>query len=115
MSRPLKRSVDRILTTHTGSLPRPVDLLEMIRRREAGEVVDEAAFAARVTSAVADTVRRQVDAGVDVVSDGEMGKPNCATYVAQRLTGIGGVNPDPRPFAEWEEFPEWAAGLPASS
>ena len=66
----MKRSTERILTTHTGSLPRPADLLDMIRAHNAGQPVDKAAFAARVTSAVAETVQKQVDAGIDVVSDG---------------------------------------------
>jgi len=108
----MKRSTDRILTTHTGSLPRPADLLEMIRAQAAGQPVDEAAFAARVKMAVAETVQKQVDAGIDVVSDGEMGKPSFATYVSDRLAGLGGVNTDPRPFREQPEFPGWASTIP---
>jgi 5-methyltetrahydropteroyltriglutamate--homocysteine methyltransferase len=108
----MKRSTDRILTTHTGSLPRPADLLEMVRTRAGGQHVDDAAFAARVRSAVAETVRKQVDAGIDVVSDGEMGKPSFATYVADRLTGLGGVNPEPRPFREQPDYPGWASTIP---
>src|SRR6187401_2557028 len=104
----MKRSTERILTTHTGSLPRPADLLEMIRARASGQPVDEATFAARVKSAVGEIVQKQVDAGIDVVSDGEMGKPSFATYVSDRLTGLGGVNTDPRPFREQPEFPGWA-------
>jgi 5-methyltetrahydropteroyltriglutamate--homocysteine methyltransferase len=110
----MKRSTERILTTHTGSLPRPPDLLEMLRDLEAGRPVDADAFAARVASAVDEAVRKQVTAGVDVVSDGEMGKPSFATYVTHRLAGFGGDNPEPRIAAEWEEFPEWASQLPAS-
>src|SRR4051794_15810694 len=101
----MKRSTERILTTHTGSLPRPADLLAMIQAREEGQPLDEAAFAARVTSAVAEVVRKQADAGIDVVSDGEMGKPSFATYVPHRLAGFGGENPEPRIFADWETFP----------
>jgi 5-methyltetrahydropteroyltriglutamate--homocysteine methyltransferase len=108
----MKRSTDRILTTHTGSLPRPADLLEMVRARANGQAVEDAAFAARVRSAVAETVRKQVDAGIDVVSDGEMGKPSFATYVADRLAGLGGVNTDPRPFREQPDFPGWASTIP---
>ncbi|MGN6674036.1 MAG: cobalamin-independent methionine synthase II family protein [Thermomicrobiales bacterium] len=108
----MKRSTERMLTTHTGSLPRPPDLLALIQAREAGEPVDEEAFAARVTSAVAEVVRKQADAGIDVVSDGEMGKPSFATYVTHRLTGFGGANSEPRIFADWETFPGWASQVP---
>jgi len=108
----MKRSTERILTTHTGSLPRPPDLLAMVRARANGDPVDEAAFAARVRSAVEETVRKQVDAGIDVVSDGEMGKPSFATYVSDRLAGLGGVNPEPRPFKEATTYPGWAETIP---
>ena len=108
----MKRSTDRILTTHTGSLPRPADLLSMIQAHANGEPVDEAAFAARVQSAVTEIVQKQVEAGVDVVSDGEMGKPSFATYVNDRLAGLGGENPDPRPFADWSAYPGWASTIP---
>src|ERR687886_94529 len=111
----MRRSTERILTTHTGSLPRPPDLLELLQAREAGQPVDEDAFAARVASAVAEVVRRQVAAGIDVVSDGEMGKPSFATYVTHRLEGFGGENPEPRIFADRAEFPEWAAEAPGSA
>ena len=105
----MRRSLDRILTTHTGSLPRPPDLLAMLQAREAGEAPNEAAFAARVTTAVAEVVRKQADAGIDVVSDGEMGKPSFATYVPHRLAGFGGENPEARVFADWETFPAWGS------
>src|SRR5205823_7487755 len=101
---PMQRSTDRILTTHTGSLPRPPDLVEMIRAREEGEPFDAQAFAARVRSAVEEVVRKQVEAGVDVVSDGEMGKPSFATYVTHRLAGFGGENPELRLTADREAF-----------
>src|SRR5262245_4656801 len=71
----MKRSTDRILTTHAGSLPRPGDLLDMIDAKAVGHAVDEAAYAARLRSAVADIVRRQADLGVDVIDDGELSKP----------------------------------------
>ena len=70
----MRRSTDRILTTHTGSLPRPPELLEALIRRDRGEAVDAAALDAQVRSAVADSVRRQTAAGVAVVTDGEAGK-----------------------------------------
>src|SRR5688572_18130797 len=108
----MKRSTERILTTHTGSLPRPADLLAMIQAREAGQAVDAAAFGARVESAVAEVVGKQARAGIDVVSDGEMGKPSFATYVTHRVSGLGGENNEPRIFADRESFPEWASQLP---
>jgi 5-methyltetrahydropteroyltriglutamate--homocysteine methyltransferase len=108
----MKRSTERILTTHTGSLPRPDDLLAMVRARASGEQVDDVAFAARVQSAVRETVEKQVRAGIDVVSDGEMGKPSFATYVSDRLTGLSGVNTDPRPFADEATYPGWAKTIP---
>jgi 5-methyltetrahydropteroyltriglutamate--homocysteine methyltransferase len=87
----------------------------MVQDREAGRPVDADAFAARVESAVAEVVRKQVEAGVDVVSDGEMGKPSFATYVTYRLAGFGGENPEPRLNADWEAFPGWASQLPRSA
>jgi 5-methyltetrahydropteroyltriglutamate--homocysteine methyltransferase len=85
----MKRSSDRILTTHAGSLPRPPDLLEIVRSGARG-----AAYATRVRSAVADVVRKQVEHGLDVVDDGEMGKPSFVTYVTERLSGF---EPSPEP------------------
>ena len=84
----MKLSVDRILTTHVGSLPRPDDLFEMMLERMDGKPIDEKAYAARVQKAVANCVKQQVDAGLDVVSDGEMGKPSFITYATQRLAGL---------------------------
>ncbi|HYW87956.1 MAG TPA: cobalamin-independent methionine synthase II family protein [Chloroflexota bacterium] len=86
----MKRSEDRILTTHTGSLPRPQRLAEMMVDRERGGAVDAAALRAEVRSAVDDIVRAQVEAGVDVVNDGEVSKIGYSTYVKERLTGFGG-------------------------
>lgn len=105
----MQRSTDRILTTHTGSLPRPADLLEMIDARERGEAYDERALQDRVRTAVADVVRQQVEVGIDIVSDGEFGKPSFATYVKNRIGGFDGQNPEPRIFADRAEFPEWNA------
>ncbi len=105
----MKRSTERILTTHTGSLPRPPDLLPMLHARERGEPYDAQAFRHRVKAAVTAIVRQQADAGVDIVSDGELGKPSFATYVKNRLSGFEGQNPDRRRFADREEFPEWNA------
>ena len=84
------RSTERFLTTHTGSLPRPDDLVLSMYAKEEGAPVDGAGLAARVRSAVAEVVRRQIDAGIDIVNDGEMSKPSYATYVKDRLGGFGG-------------------------
>jgi len=86
----MKRSTERILTTHTGSLPRPRDLTAMLEAMDAGAPPDSAAFEARVRQAVAEIVRRQVEAGVDIVNDGEQGKVGYSTYVRYRLTGFDG-------------------------
>jgi 5-methyltetrahydropteroyltriglutamate--homocysteine methyltransferase len=86
----VKRSTERILTTHTGSLPRPEDLIRAMFAREEGVPVDAAALAARIRGAVAEVVRKQAEAGLTVVNDGEMSKPSYATYVKDRLTGFGG-------------------------
>src|SRR5579885_1553737 len=86
----MKRSTERILTTHTGSLPRPPDLQTLLFARESGEPIDLPAFAEQVRAAVNETVRKQVAAGIDVVNDGEMSKISYSTYVKDRLTGFGG-------------------------
>ena len=86
----MKRGTDRFLTTHTGSLPRPDDLIRMMYAREEGIPVEAAPLAQRVASAVEEVVRKQSDAGVDVVNDGEMSKPSYATYIKDRLSGFGG-------------------------
>jgi 5-methyltetrahydropteroyltriglutamate--homocysteine methyltransferase len=87
----MQRSTDRFLTTHTGSLPRPDDLIRMMYAKEEGVPVDPAALAARVRTAVAEVVAKQIAAGVDIVNDGEMSKPSYATYVKDRLDGFGGT------------------------
>jgi 5-methyltetrahydropteroyltriglutamate--homocysteine methyltransferase len=104
----MKRSTDRILTTHTGSLPRPPDLAGMLDGLDTGAAPDPAALEARVRRAVADIVRQQVDAGVDVVSDGEQGKVGYSTYVRHRLTGFDGQSGAAK-RADWADFPEAAA------
>jgi 5-methyltetrahydropteroyltriglutamate--homocysteine methyltransferase len=104
----MKRSTDRILTTHTGSLPRPEDLTSTLEAWDAGTAPDPVAFEARVHRAVADVVRQQVEAGVDIVSDGEQGKVGYSTYVKHRLTGFGGESAVPV-RADWADFPEASA------
>src|ERR1044071_2538281 len=86
----MQRSTERFLTTHTGSLPRPDDLIRMMYAKEEGVPVDAAAVGARVRAAVAGGVRKQAEAGIDGINDGEMSKPSYATYVKDRLAGFGG-------------------------
>jgi 5-methyltetrahydropteroyltriglutamate--homocysteine methyltransferase len=104
----MKRSTERILTTHTGSLPRPMDLTATLEALDAGTTPDFEVFDTRVRRAVADIVRQQVQAGVDIVSDGEQGKVGYSTYVKHRLTGFGGQSAVPV-RADWADFPEAAA------
>jgi 5-methyltetrahydropteroyltriglutamate--homocysteine methyltransferase len=87
----MTRSAERFLTTHTGSLPRPDDLVRMMYAKEEGVPVERAALASRVREAVAEVVQKQVAAGIDLVNDGEMSKPSYATYVKDRLGGFGGT------------------------
>jgi 5-methyltetrahydropteroyltriglutamate--homocysteine methyltransferase len=89
----MKTSTDRIITTHTGSLPRPKPLIDLILRREKTDAIDAPAFEAEVSKATDEVVAKQVKAGIDVVSDGEMSKPSYTTYIRHRVTGI---EPDPR-------------------
>lgn len=100
----------RIRTTHTGSLPRPSDLVEALVARQAGGGPADGELAARVDAAVEEAVARQARIGIDVVSDGELGKPGFHSYVAERLTGFGGESPFP-PMRDLEDFPEYAAEL----
>jgi 5-methyltetrahydropteroyltriglutamate--homocysteine methyltransferase len=89
----MKTSTDRILTTHAGSLPRPKSLIDVIIGREQGKPIDEATFEVATAKAVDDAVAKQVAAGVDIISDGEMSKPSYTTYIRHRVEGI---EPDPR-------------------
>ena len=105
----MRNSKDRILTTHVGSLPRPHDLLDMLKARLDGESVDRQAFGTRLSESVDSMVRKQVEAGVDVVADGEMSKPGHAVYINERIEGF-----EPRPDADFgyyreerEAFPEY--------
>ncbi len=87
----MKRSTERFLTTHTGSLPRPDDLIRAMYAKEEGIPIDRAALAARIRGAVAEVVGKQAEAGVDLINDGEMSKPSYATYIKDRLKGFGGA------------------------
>jgi 5-methyltetrahydropteroyltriglutamate--homocysteine methyltransferase len=100
----MKRSTERILTTHVGSLPRPDDLIRTMFAKQEGVPVDPVALEARTRSAVAEVVAKQVEAGVDVVSDGEMSKPSYVTYISDRLDGFGGTS-QPLTYADLVDFP----------
>ncbi|MBI3327898.1 MAG: cobalamin-independent methionine synthase II family protein [Nitrospinae bacterium] len=104
----MKRSTERILTTHTGSLPRPVDLTTTLEAMDAGTAPEPQAFESRVRSAVAEVVRKQVEAGVDIINDGEQGKVGYSTYVRYRLTGFEGLSVVPA-RADWADFPQAGA------
>jgi 5-methyltetrahydropteroyltriglutamate--homocysteine methyltransferase len=101
------RSTDRFLTTHTGSLPRPDDLVRMMFAKEEGIPVETAALCARIRSAVRDVVSKQVEAGLDIVNDGEMSKPSYATYIKDRLAGFGGSG-NTFVYQDLAEFPALA-------
>ena len=101
----MKGSENRILTTHTGSLTRPWDLVDLLLAKDAAPLPDRSAFDARVTEAVAEVVKMQADAGVDVLNDGEQSKFGYSTYVRDRLTGFDGEDVSP-PRADWADFPE---------
>jgi 5-methyltetrahydropteroyltriglutamate--homocysteine methyltransferase len=102
----MKRSTDRILTTHTGSLPRPADLLPLISAAEKGELSDVTRMHTRVHSAVGEVVRKQIEAGVDIVNDGEASKPSYSTYVKDRLSGFHG-EADVMAIADLADYPEF--------
>jgi 5-methyltetrahydropteroyltriglutamate--homocysteine methyltransferase len=108
-------SSERILTTHTGSLPRPDDLIRIMWAKGDGVPVDEKALDERVASAVKEVVEKQVAAGISIVNDGEMSKPSYATYVQDRLTGFGGESIQDYFFADLVDYPrsaEMVAGNP---
>ena len=104
----MKRSTSRILTTHVGSLPRPWDLVDLLLAKESGRLTDQDSFDARVAGAVAEVVQKQVEAGVDIICDGEQSKFSYATYVKDRLTGFDG-EPVTLPRSDWLDFPEASA------
>jgi 5-methyltetrahydropteroyltriglutamate--homocysteine methyltransferase len=102
---------NRILTTHVGSLPRPKDLLDLMKAKLSGQPYDQQAYETRVRGAVAECVKKQVECGIDIVSDGEQSKPGFFTYVRERLEGF-----EPKPekklnlfAAEVRAFPEYYA------
>lgn len=104
----MRRSIERFLTTHTGSLPRPDDLVRMMFAKEEGVPVDESALQSRIRTAVAEVARRQAAAGIDVINDGEVSKPSYATYIKDRLAGFGGASAPVTRYQDLAEFPELA-------
>jgi 5-methyltetrahydropteroyltriglutamate--homocysteine methyltransferase len=96
--------MSQILTTHVGSLPRPEDLIRTMFAKQEGVPVDPVALERRTREAVAEVVAKQLECGVDVVSDGEMGKPSYVTYIADRLDGFGGTS-QPLTYADLVDFP----------
>lgn len=100
----------QILTTHVGSLPRPQDVVDLIFKKERGEPFDQDVFDQTMRAAVDDVIARQVKAGIDIVSDGEMSKISYATYIKDRYTGFDGDSPRRTP-ADLEAFPGFLAKI----
>ena len=95
----MKRSTDRILVTHVGSLARPKDLMDMLLARNEGKPFDNSALARRTREAVAEVVEKQIECGVDIINDGELGKSNFSRYTKERLGGFveRAASPDFKP------------------
>jgi 5-methyltetrahydropteroyltriglutamate--homocysteine methyltransferase len=106
----MKISTERILTTHVGSLPRSGDVVGLLYKKDAGEPFDRAALAAAVAAGVAEAVAKQIEAGVDIVSDGETSKVGYATYIKERLSGFAGHHPRP-PHLDLAPYPELREAL----
>jgi len=106
----MKRSASRILTTHTGSLPRPPALRDLLVRQDRGETVDAAALTRESEAAVRHVVARQLEAGVDVGNDGEQPRVGFSTYPARRMRGFGGASKR-RMSRDIAEHPDYAARL----
>ena len=106
----MRKSDDRILTTHVGSIPRPPALRDLLVRQERGEAIAADALARETQAAVRDVVARQLEAGIDIGNDGEQPRPGFSTYVVDRMTGFGGESR--RPLArDLVEFPDYAEML----
>src|SRR5262245_40498895 len=114
----MKRSTDRILTTHAGSLPMPSDLSEMLRTKEAGQPYDALALQQRLARAVAAVVQQQVENGIDIITDGEQSKTSFTTYLSERLAGIEtrpGVVARAVSDRQRQDFPEYFAAQRAAT
>ena len=108
----MKHSTERILTTHVGSLPRSAAVSEMLLAKENGTLSDQGAFDACIRDAVAEAVKRQVEAGIDIVSDGEMSKIGYSTYIKDRLHGFSGDSPRRVP-ADLALYPDYVQRIAA--
>src|SRR5687768_518425 len=106
----MRRSADKILTTHTGSLPRPPKVVELLLAEKGKPGANRAALDAAVADAVAGVVQKQIEAGIDVINDGEQGRTDYTVHVLDRLTGFEGESTPPLGTGE-PEFPELAAIL----
>ena len=102
----MKLSTERILTTHVGSLPRPLEVVDLLFAQDRGEAYDTRKFEQVMSRAVSDALRHQSEAGIDVASDGEMSKISYATYLRHRLTGFEGDSPRPTP-QDLDDYPEY--------
>jgi 5-methyltetrahydropteroyltriglutamate--homocysteine methyltransferase len=108
----MKASTERILTTHVGSLPRPPAVVDCLVRKERGDAFDAAGFARTMRQGVADVVRRQAEAGIDVVSDGETSKISYSTYIKDRYAGFGGEY-SPKTHLDLRDHPEFRERMKA--
>src|SRR5436309_2370903 len=106
----MRRSDERLLTTHVGSIPRPAALRDLLVRQDRGEPVDEGALARETEAAVREVVARQLAAGIDVGNDGEQPRAGFSTYVARRMRGFGGESKR-LPSRDLIDFPDYAAML----
>jgi 5-methyltetrahydropteroyltriglutamate--homocysteine methyltransferase len=110
----MQTSTNKILTTHTGSLPRPEDVQHLLEAQDRGEHIDRVAFETRLREAVKEVVQRQASCGIDVINDGEMSKISYSTYVKDRLTGFDdrtALSPSLR--LDLPEFPGFAKRMGA--
>ena len=103
----IQQNIDRIQTTHIGSLPRPHDLLDLMKAKYSGQPYDQKAYDALLKTSVADAVRKQAECGIDIVTDGEFSKPGFFTYIRERLEGF-----EARPNQKREMFAQEVAAFP---
>src|SRR3974390_2629068 len=103
----LQQNTDHIQTTHIGSLPRPRDLLDLLKAKYSGEPFEQRTLEEAITRSVAECVRKQVDCGLDIVTDGEYSKPGFFTYIRERLEGF-----EARPNAKIKLFEQEVAAFP---
>ena len=102
----MKRSTERILTTHTGSLPRPPEVVDLLLAEEKDRGAKAAELKVAVDAAIDDVVKKQAPAGIDVVNDGEQGRPDYTSHVKDRLTGYDGPSSPPIVGVNLDNFPE---------